>query len=71
MAKPVSGRREEGGQPFVQRREFKGEIEFRNVRFHYPTRDDMALDGASFRIAAGERVALIGRVGSGKSTIQR
>ncbi|MBE7416660.1 MAG: type I secretion system permease/ATPase [Ideonella sp.] len=61
----------EGGQPFVQRREFKGEIEFRNVRFKYPGRDDVALDGVSFRVAPGERVALIGRVGSGKSTIQR
>src|SRR5204863_6633860 len=56
---------------FVQRREFKGEIEFRGVRFKYPGRDDMALDGVSFKITAGERVALIGRVGSGKSTIQR
>jgi ATP-binding cassette subfamily C protein LapB len=72
MAKPVERPSpEEGGQPFVQRREFKGEIEFRNVRFHYPGRDDMALEGVSFRITPGERVALIGRVGSGKSTIQR
>jgi ABC-2 type transport system ATP-binding protein len=43
----------------------------RNLRFAYPNRDDAALDGVSFRVAAGERVALIGRVGSGKSTIQR
>ena len=72
MEKPVERPGpEEGGQPFVQRRDFKGEIEFRNVRFKYPARDDMALDGVSFRVTPGERVALIGRVGSGKSTIQR
>ena len=65
MAKPVERPTpEEGGQPFVQRRDFKGEIEFRNVRFKYPGRDDAALDGVSFRITPGERVALIGRVGS-------
>jgi ATP-binding cassette subfamily C protein LapB len=72
MNKPVERPTpDEGGQPFVQRRDFKGEIEFRNVRFKYPQRDDSALDGVSFRISPGERVALIGRVGSGKSTIQR
>ncbi len=72
MAQPVERPTpEEGGTPFVQRRDFKGEIEFRNVRFKYPGRDDLALDGVSFRIQPGERVALIGRVGSGKSTIQR
>lgn len=72
MAKPVERPApDEGGQPFIQRRELKGDIEFRGVRFNYPGRDDAALDGISFRLAAGERVALIGRVGSGKSTIQR
>jgi ATP-binding cassette, subfamily C, bacterial LapB len=56
---------------FVQRPKLTGDIEFRNVKFAYPNRTDAALDGLSFKIAAGEKVALIGRVGSGKSTIQR
>jgi ATP-binding cassette, subfamily C, bacterial LapB len=68
MDKPVE--RPEG-ETFVQRPKLHGEIEFRNVKFAYPNRTDAALDGLSFKIAAGERVALIGRVGSGKSTIQR
>ena len=68
MAKPVE--RPEG-ETFVQRPQLRGDIEFRNVKFAYPNRTDAALDGLSFKIAAGERVALIGRVGSGKSTIQR
>ena len=72
MAKPVERpSAAEGAAPFIQRRDLTGEIELRNVRFAYPSRDDTALDGVSFRIASGERVALIGRVGSGKSTIQR
>jgi ATP-binding cassette subfamily C protein LapB len=59
------------GQTFVERPQLRGEIEFRNVKFAYPGRTDSALEGLSFKIAAGEKVALIGRVGSGKSTIQR
>jgi ATP-binding cassette subfamily C protein LapB len=58
-------------QTFVQRPALRGEIEFRNVSFAYPSRRDAALDGISFKVAPGEHVALIGRVGSGKSTIQR
>jgi ATP-binding cassette subfamily C protein LapB len=49
----------------------EGQIEFRNVSFAYPGRDDKALESVSFTIQPGEHVALIGRVGSGKSTIQR
>lgn len=68
MAQPVE---RPAGQNFIHRRELRGEIEFRNVRFAYPGRSDNALQGVSFRIRAGERVALIGKVGSGKSTIEK
>jgi ATP-binding cassette subfamily C protein LapB len=68
MAKPVE---RPPGDTFIHRPTLRGDIEFRNVRFAYPGRQDSALDGLSFKIAAGERVALIGRVGSGKSTIER
>ncbi|MCF4164692.1 type I secretion system permease/ATPase [Zavarzinia compransoris] len=50
---------------------FDGAIEFRNVIFRYPGKPYRALDDVSFRIEPGERVALLGRVGSGKSTVAR
>lgn len=59
------------GENFIHRSQLRGDIEFRNVKFSYPGRQDIALDGLSFKITAGEKVALIGRVGSGKSTIER
>jgi ATP-binding cassette subfamily C protein LapB len=68
MERPVE---RPAGDNFVHRPTLRGDIEFRNVKFAYPGRQDAALDGLSFKIAAGERVALIGKVGSGKSTIQR
>jgi ATP-binding cassette, subfamily C, bacterial LapB len=49
----------------------EGRIEFRNVAFRYPGASEPTLEGLSFTINPGEHVALLGRVGSGKSTIAR
>lgn len=61
----------EAGAAMLRRGRLGGAIHFRNVRFAYPGSSAQALDGVSFAIASGERVAIIGRVGSGKSTIAR
>ena len=46
-----------------------GEIEFRNLTFRYPGGDMDVLENASFHIEAGENVGIIGRTGSGKTTL--
>jgi len=59
------------GGNYLRRPRLDGAIEFRNVTFSYPGGNARALDDVSFRIEPGERVAVIGRVGSGKSTVAR
>lgn len=49
----------------------KGRIEFRNVVFRYPGAAEKTLENLNFVIQPGEHVGLLGRVGSGKSTIAR
>jgi ATP-binding cassette subfamily C protein LapB len=48
-----------------------GRMEFKGVDFRYPGASEKALNGVTFSIQPGERVALLGRVGSGKSTVAR
>lgn len=59
------------GKNFVSRPALRGEIEFRSVNFSYPDNEVAALSNVSFRIAAGEHVGIIGRIGSGKTTIEK
>ncbi|MDP1744525.1 MAG: ABC transporter ATP-binding protein [Bacteroidota bacterium] len=47
----------------------EGDIEFKNVSFTYPDSGIQALNNISFNIKKGSSVAIIGRTGSGKSTI--
>jgi len=59
------------GKKFVERPEFSGLIEFVDVTFSYPNTEVPALKNISFTIRPGEKVAIIGRIGSGKSTIAK
>jgi len=47
----------------------KGDIEFRNLSFQYPDGEYDALENISFSIKAGENVGLVGKTGSGKTTL--
>lgn len=59
------------GKSFVSRPSLNGDIEFRNVTFTYPGQELPALNQVSFKIKRGDRVGIIGRIGSGKTTVER
>jgi subfamily B ATP-binding cassette protein MsbA len=56
-----------GGSAPIERA--RGDIAYRDVRFTYPGAADAVLHGISFEARAGETLAIVGRSGSGKSTI--
>jgi ATP-binding cassette subfamily C protein LapB len=56
---------------YVSRKIEQGRIQFENVSFSYPNAPGKALEKVSFKIESGERVGIIGRVGSGKTTVGR
>lgn len=55
----------------ISRKIEKGNLSFENVTFKYPESDAPALENFSVKIDEGERVAIIGKIGSGKTTIGR
>ncbi len=68
----VSGEQERPeGRKFIERLNFKGAIEFKDVSFVYPGETHEVLSGLSFKIKPGEKVGVIGRIGSGKSTVEK
>jgi ATP-binding cassette subfamily C protein LapB len=59
------------GKVFLRHTAIEGSLELAKVEFRYPGASIPALDGATFKVAKGERVAILGRVGSGKSTVAK
>ena len=68
MRKPVERPK---GKHFITVPHLKGRVEFRDVVFHYPGQSTPALNHMSFTIEPGEKVGVIGAVGSGKTTLER
>ncbi|MDN5504230.1 MAG: type I secretion system permease/ATPase [Comamonas sp.] len=61
----------EADREFVSRPDLRGAIEFRNVSFSYPGSEQASLSGVSFSLRPGERVGISGRIGSGKTTLEK
>ncbi len=56
---------------FIHRPTLTGEIRFQDVGFKYPGQETEALAGFNLAIKAGDRVGVIGRIGSGKTTLAK
>lgn len=56
---------------FISRGRLKGAIEFRDVSFTYPGQSAPSLRKLSFSIKPGEKIAILGRIGSGKTTLEK
>lgn len=59
------------GQRFIHRDQLQGKIHIRDLSFGYPDQKNLALKDISFSLNPGERVALLGRTGAGKSTLNK
>jgi len=56
---------------FIHRPHFEGSVTLHDVNFSYPNCEEKSLSNVSFTIKKGEHVALIGRIGSGKTTVEK
>jgi ATP-binding cassette subfamily C protein LapB len=55
----------------ISRSSLDGEIEFKNVSFRFEGSKQYTINNVSFKIPAGQKVALVGKMGSGKSTMSK
>jgi ATP-binding cassette subfamily C protein LapB len=56
-------------QSYIQKPKVDGRFEFKNVDFAYPEAQTLALSNINFKIEPNQKLAILGRIGSGKSTI--
>ncbi|CAM3548495.1 type I secretion system permease/ATPase [Bordetella sputigena] len=56
---------------FLHRPVFHGSVEFRDVTFSYPGAAQPVLQNVSFKLNPGEKIGIIGRIGSGKTTLEK
>ena len=59
------------GKSYVRRPGFEGAIQFRDLDFSYPEASKNSLSGINIKIKTGEHVGIIGKVGSGKTTLMK
>ncbi len=57
------------GKTFLHRTGFRGDIELKNLTFSFPGQTIKVLNNISLKVSAGEKVGIIGPVGSGKTTL--
>ncbi|ODY11895.1 ABC transporter [Vibrio parahaemolyticus] len=62
---------QEEGKRYIHRPIVQGKIELERVTFHYPDSPVASIRDLSLTINPGEKVAIIGRIGSGKTTLER
>lgn len=53
----------------LEKENIKGDLTFNNVTFHYPENGIKALDKVSFSLRSGETLGILGKIGSGKSSL--